>query len=77
MLAPRPRRLECLAPRSLLELPFLCPPDGTLVFRGVEVAAWLAVALPRKWDASSRRQDKEPNDQIATLFHLLKVALRD
>lgn len=72
----RTGRLEYLAWRSDPELNVLCKPDGTLLLRGVEVAAWQAVDLPRKWDDSSRRPDKEPHDQLAALFRRLKAALR-
>jgi hypothetical protein len=39
---------EILAWQSEPELNVLCNPDGTLKLRGVEVATWQAVNLPRQ-----------------------------
>ncbi len=67
--------LEYLAWRSDPELNVLCNPDGALLLRGVEVAAWQAVNLPRKWDDTSRKPDKGPRDQLAAMFRRLKASL--
>ena len=71
----RTGNLEILAFRSEPELNVVCKPDGSLVLRGVEVAAWQAVNVPRKWDDSSRKPDKGPHDQLAALFRRLKASL--
>ena len=71
----RKGNLEILAFRSEPELNVLCKPDGSLVLRGVEVAAWQAINLPRKWDDSSRKPDRGPHEQLAALFRRLKASL--
>lgn len=71
----RKGNLEILAWRSEPELNVLCRRDGTLVLRGVEVAAGQVIQLPRKWDDSSRRPDKGPHEQLAALFRRLKASL--
>lgn len=68
--------LEILAWRSEPELNVLCKPDGTLVLRGVEIAAGQVINLPRKWDDDTRKQDKGPHDQLAALFRRVKASLR-
>jgi hypothetical protein len=67
--------LEILAWKSDPELNVLCKSDGTLVLRGVEIAAGQVMNLPRKWDDDSRKQDKGPHDQLAALFRRLKASL--
>lgn len=67
--------LEILAWRSEPELNVLCKPDGTLVLRGVEIAAGQVINLPRKWDDDSRKQDKGPHDQLAAMFRRVKASL--
>ncbi len=67
--------LEILAWRSDPELKVLCKPDGTLVLRGVEIAAGQVIKLPRKWGDDSRKQDKGPHAQLAALFRRLKASL--
>jgi hypothetical protein len=67
--------LEILAWQSEPELKVLCKPDGTLVLRGVEIAAGQVIQLERKWDDRSRKQDKGPHDQLAALFRRLKASL--
>lgn len=66
---------EVLAWQSDPELNVLCGPDGALKLRGVELATWQAINLPRKWDDSSRKPDKRPDDQLAAMFKRLKAAL--
>ncbi len=66
--------LELLAWKSEPERNVLCKPDGSLVVRGVEIAA-AAIDLARKWDDDSRKQDKGPHDQVAALFRRLKTSL--
>lgn len=68
--------LEILAWKSDPELNVLCKPDGTLVLRGVEIAAGQVINLPRKWDDDSRKQDKGPHDQLAALLRRLKASLQ-
>lgn len=57
------------------ELNVLCKPGGSLVLRGVEVEAWQAINLPRKWDDSSRKPDKGPHEQLAALLRRMKASL--
>jgi hypothetical protein len=66
---------EILAWQSEPELTVLCNPDGTLKLRGVEVATWQAINLPRKWDDSSRKPDRHPGEQLVATFKRLKAAL--
>lgn len=71
----RKGNLELLAFRSEPELTVLCKRDGSLALRGVEVTAWQAINLPRKWDDSTRKPDKGPHYQLAALFRRLKASL--
>ena len=71
----RKGNLEILAFRSDPGLNVLCKPDGSLVLRGVDVEAWQAINLPRKWDDSSRKPDKGPHEQLAALFRRVKASL--
>jgi hypothetical protein len=71
----RKGNLEILAFRSEPELHVLCKLDGTLVLRGVELAAWQTIQLPRTWDDSSRKPDPGPHDQLAALLRRLKASL--
>lgn len=66
---------EILAWQSEPELNVLCSPDGMLKLRGVEIATWQAINLPRKWGDTSRKPDKRPHEQLAAMFERLKVAL--
>jgi hypothetical protein len=66
---------EILAWQSEPELNVLCNPDGSLKLRGLEIATWQAITLPRKWDDTSRNPDKRPHDQLAAMFKRLKAAL--
>lgn len=66
---------EILAWQSEPELNVLCNLDGKLKLRGVEIATWQAINLPRKWDDTSRKPDKRPHDQLAAMFKRLKAAL--
>lgn len=68
--------LEILAWRSEPELHVLCKPDGALVLRGVEVAAWQAIHLPRKLDDTRRKPDQRPHDEVAALFRRLNASLQ-
>lgn len=66
---------EILAWQSDPELNVLCNLAGALKLRGVEIATWQAIALPRKWSDTSRKPDKGPHDQLAAMFKRLKAAL--
>jgi hypothetical protein len=57
------------------ELQVLCSPDGTLKLRGIELAAWLAISLPRKWDDPDRKSDRWPDDELAEMIKRLEAAL--
>ncbi len=62
---------EILAWQGEPELEVLCSPAGELKLRGVEIATWQAIELPRKWDDSSRKPDEAPDDQLAAMFKRL------
>lgn len=66
---------EILAWQSEPALNVLCNPDGSLKLRGLEIATWQAITLPRKWDDTSRKPDHRPHDQLAAMFQRLKAAL--
>jgi hypothetical protein len=66
---------EILAWQSEPELNVLCGPTGELKLRGVEIATWQAINLPRKWDDTSRRPDPGPEEQLAAMCKRLKAAL--
>jgi len=66
---------EILAWQSEPELNVLCSPTGELKLRGVEVATWQAIELPRKWDDSSRKPDKAPDAQLTAMFKRLRAAM--
>ncbi len=66
---------EFLAWQSEPELQVLCSPAGELKLRGVEVATWQAIELPRKWDDPDRRPDKRPDGQLAAMFKRLRSAM--
>ncbi len=68
--------LEILAWRGEPELDVYCRRDGALVLRGVEIAAWQAIHLPRTWDDSDRKPDQGPDAQLAALYRRLKPALQ-
>lgn len=66
---------EILAWQSEPELHVLCSPTGEMKLRGVEIASWQAIELPRKWDDSSRKPDKAPDAQLVTMFKRLRAAM--
>ncbi len=66
---------EILAWQSEPELQVLCSPTGELKLRGLEVATWQAIELPRKWDDSSRTPDKAPDTQLVAMFKRLRAAM--
>ena len=49
--------------------------DGTLRLRGVELATWQALELPRKWDDSERRPDKALDARLIAMMERLKTAI--
>ncbi|HEX8107647.1 MAG TPA: hypothetical protein VF516_07950 [Kofleriaceae bacterium] len=69
------RTTSMLAWQSEPELNVLCNPVGALKLRGVEIATWQAIDLPRKWGDTSRKPDKGPHDQLAAMFKRLKAPL--
>lgn len=66
---------EVLAWQSEPELQVLCGPAGELKLRGVEVATWQAVELPRRWDDPDRRPDQRPDAQLEAMVRRLRVAM--
>jgi hypothetical protein len=66
---------EILAWQGEPELDVLCDLVGRLKLRGVEIATWQAIDLPRKWSDSDRAPDARPHDQLVEMFKRLKVAL--
>jgi hypothetical protein len=66
---------EILAWQGEPELRGLCSPTGDLKLRGVEVAAWQAIEVPRRWDDPARRPDKPPDAQLAAMFKRLRAAM--
>jgi hypothetical protein len=66
---------EILAWQVEPELQVLCTPTGELKLRGVEIATWQAIELPRRWDDSSRKPDEAPDDQLAAMFKRLGASM--
>jgi hypothetical protein len=66
---------EILAWQGEPEAHVICGSDGTLRLRGVELATWQAIELPRKWDDSERRPDKAPDAQLSAMMERLKAAM--
>ena len=66
---------EILAWQSEPELQVLCGPAGELKLRGVEVATWQAIELPRRWDDPHRRPDQRPDAQLEAMLRRLRVAM--
>ena len=66
---------EILAWQSEPELQLLCKPDGALTLRGVEIASWQAISLPRKWSDPDRKPDKSPEKQLLEMFNRLRLSL--
>lgn len=66
---------EVLTWQSEPELHVLCGPTGGLRLRGIEITTWQAIEVPRKWDHSSRRPDKRPDDQLTDMFKRLRTAM--
>jgi hypothetical protein len=52
-----------------------CGRDGELKLDAVEVAAWQAIELARKWSDSSRRPDKGVGEQLDQMFARVRAAL--
>jgi hypothetical protein len=68
-------QLEILAYQGEPEASVLCMPDGELKLDAVEVSAWQAIELVRKWSDSSRRPDKGVGEQLDQMFARVKTAL--
>ena len=49
--------------------------DGSLKLDWLELRAWQAIELPRKWDDPRRRSDEPPDQQLAAMFARVKAAL--
>jgi hypothetical protein len=66
---------EILAWQNKPELTVLCGPTGELKLRGVEIATWQMINLPRRWDDTSRKPDAHPDEQLVAMFKRVRVAL--
>ena len=66
---------EILAWQGEPEAHVICGADGALRLRGVELATWQAIELPRKWDDSERRPDKALDAQLIAMMERLKTAI--
>jgi hypothetical protein len=69
-------RLEILAWQGEPEAHLLCSREGDLRLRSVEVSAWQAVDLARKWDDPRRRPDTGTAKQLRELFARVRAALQ-
>ena len=47
-----------------------------LTLRGVEIASWQGISLPRKWSDPDRKPDKSPDKQVLEMFKRLRLSLR-
>jgi hypothetical protein len=65
---------EILAWQSDPELTVLCDRQGVLKLRGVELATWQAITLPRTWDDPDRPPDPAPGAQLLAMFKRLRIA---
>ena len=68
-------RLEILAYQGEPEAEVHCGSEGELKLAALQVAAWQAIELARKWSDSSRRPDKGVGEQLAQMFARVKAAL--
>jgi hypothetical protein len=57
------------------EAQVICGADGALRLRGVELATWQAIELPRRFDDPERRPDKAPDAQLVAMMERLKAAM--
>lgn len=69
-------RLEILAWQGEPEAHLLCSREGGLRLRSVEVSAWQAVDLARKWDDPRRKPDTGTAKQLRELFARVRTALQ-
>ena len=76
-------RWPCLTPhagaltrnRGEPEAEVRCGRSGELKLAALEIAAWQALELVRKWSDTSRRADKGVEDQLSQMFARVKAAL--
>lgn len=68
-------RLEILAWQGEPIAKVACGPDGDLKLESVEISAWQAVELPRRWDDSDREPDEHPARQLDEMFNRIRAAL--
>lgn len=74
--SPARRSAEILAWQGEPEARLLCSREGDLRLRSVEVSAWQAVVLARKWGDPSRKPDTGTAKQLRELFARVKAALQ-
>jgi hypothetical protein len=53
-----------------------CDASGELLLRGVELAAWQAIVLPRQWDDPDREPDESVQRQLEAFAERLRDALQ-
>ena len=53
----------------------VCSPAGELRLHAVELSAWQAVDLPRRWDDADREHDERPDGQLAGLLARVRASL--
>jgi hypothetical protein len=68
-------RLAILTYQGEPEAEVRCGRDGELKLAALEVAAWQAIELARKWDDPSRRPDEGVDSQLDQMFARVKAAL--
>ncbi len=71
----RDGRLAILAWQGTPEASCSCHPDGTLKLESIDVSAWQAIELPRRWADSEREPDPHPHEQLTQMFARVKAAL--
>jgi hypothetical protein len=68
-------QLVLFAHRSEPEAEVRCGRSGELKLAALEVAAWQALELVRKWNDSNRSPDKGVGEQLSQMFARVKAAL--
>lgn len=68
-------RLAILAWQGDPTVRLVCSPAGELRLSEVELSAWQAIDLPRRWDDPAREADEPPDAQIAGLLARVRASL--
>ncbi|WP_159397605.1 hypothetical protein [Sorangium cellulosum] len=53
----------------------VCGPAGELRLHAIELSAWQAIDLPRRWDDPDRERDEPPYAQLAALLARVRSSL--